>query len=176
VKKQFRQLQGVERYPQRPRISQQIATPLLIAAGLIGVPLAIGLARRATEDDTPAVPAVDPNTVYQMNHHIPGAGYYHVPFHAWFPIPYNTFQPGRGWYRGGQWRPTEQPVAAEEQEQQSSAAGIRSSATYGSGFRASSYPSPAAVQRVNSGATAHHASTTTRGGFGSSAHFGGFGS
>lgn len=160
-------------------MTQELKTPLLIAAGLIGVPLAIGLISRATrdEDDGWAAPTVDPNATYQMNHHLPGAGYYHVPFHAWFPFPYNTFQAGRGWYRGGQWRPTDQPAATEEEEQRRSGTGIRSSGTYGSGFRASSFPSPAAVQHANTGAAAHHASTTTRGGFGSSAHFSrGFGS
>ncbi len=42
--------------------------------------------------------------VYTNNFHIPGAGYYHAPFRAWYPFPYNHFdsQTQRYFY-GGQW-------------------------------------------------------------------------
>jgi hypothetical protein len=40
---------------------------------------------------------------YTNNHYVPGAGYYHAPYHAWFPFPYNSYSPGRGYYYGGNW-------------------------------------------------------------------------
>ena len=44
--------------------------------------------------------------VYVNDHHIPGAGYYHAPFRAWFPQPYNSYDPARKmFYHGGQWSP-----------------------------------------------------------------------
>jgi hypothetical protein len=37
---------------------------------------------------------------------IPGVGYYHAPFHAFFPQPYNFYDPTRKMYFfGGQWAP-----------------------------------------------------------------------
>lgn len=35
-----------------------------------------------------------------------GLGYYHAPYGAWFPMPYNSFRPGQGYYHGGQVTPT----------------------------------------------------------------------
>jgi hypothetical protein len=40
---------------------------------------------------------------YSSNHHIPGVGYYHAPFHAWFPNRYNQHDPSRGYYYDGRW-------------------------------------------------------------------------
>ena len=79
--------------------------------------------------------------VYTNNHYVPGVGYYHAPYHAWFPFPYNAYAPGRGYYYGGNWNayPSEQTVAA-------------------------SRPTPSAVSTAQ---TAHN-ETVRRGGFGSS--------
>lgn len=33
--------------------------------------------------------------------YVEGRGYYHAPFGAWYPHPYNFFAPGMGFYRGG---------------------------------------------------------------------------
>jgi hypothetical protein len=42
--------------------------------------------------------------VYPNNYYVPGAGYYHAPFCAWFPLPYNHFDPAkRQYFYGGQW-------------------------------------------------------------------------
>jgi hypothetical protein len=42
--------------------------------------------------------------VYTNNYYVPGAGYYHAPFCAWFPLPYNHFDPAkRQYFYGGQW-------------------------------------------------------------------------
>jgi hypothetical protein len=41
---------------------------------------------------------------YTNNFYIPGAGYYHAPFRAWYSLPYNHFDPqGRRYFYGGQW-------------------------------------------------------------------------
>jgi hypothetical protein len=42
--------------------------------------------------------------VYTNNFYIPGVGYYHAPFSAWYPLPYNHFDPAtKRFYYGGQW-------------------------------------------------------------------------
>lgn len=47
---------------------------------------------------------VTPNSYYTNDEHIPGAGYYHAPFRAFFAYPYNHFDPMRRMYfYGGQW-------------------------------------------------------------------------
>lgn len=51
-------------------------------------------------------PAVSTGAVFTNDFHIPGAGYYHAPFRAWYPLPYNYFDPQtRRYYYGGQWGP-----------------------------------------------------------------------
>ena len=47
------------------------------------------------------------SSVYTNNHTVAGVGYYHAPFRAWFPEPYNRFDPARRlYYQGGQWLPS----------------------------------------------------------------------
>lgn len=161
----------------RRRTSLEVITPLLVTAGLIGVPLAIGLSSHSDDDDddtqSPA-PTVDAGTAYPMNHFLPGAGYYHAPYHTWFPLPFNSYDATRGWYRGGQWRRAAQEDAAEQAEVarlNGLAARSSSSGTGGSFARMmTSRPDPAAVQRANVGAAAHHSANVIRGGFGHSSH------
>jgi hypothetical protein len=38
---------------------------------------------------------------YTNNHYVAGRGYYHAPYRAWYPFPYNYRDPGRGYYHGG---------------------------------------------------------------------------
>ncbi|MEY2880915.1 MAG: hypothetical protein RLZZ15_3295 [Verrucomicrobiota bacterium] len=171
------------------RTSSELRTPLLIAAGLIGVPLAIGLAYHASQPDddgdtegAPPAPSVNANTDYPMNHFLPGAGYYHAPYRSWFPFPFNYHDSGRGWFRGGQWQPTADATDAEKRAQSdprtsgfattttNSGGGVGAGARAGntSAFAPSSRPTPDAVQRANQGAATHHKSNIMRGGFGSS--------
>ncbi len=50
---------------------------------------------------------VSPKCVYTNNDYIPGVGYYHAPFRAWFPYPYNHFDPqSHRYFFGGQWSAT----------------------------------------------------------------------
>jgi hypothetical protein len=91
---------------------------------------------------------LSPDNVYTNNHYVHGAGYYHAPFHAWYPYPFNAFTPNRGYYYGGTWNasPDERAIMASK-------------------------PSPTAVSQA---VTAHktQAAATRRGGFGSSSRSG----
>jgi hypothetical protein len=41
------------------------------------------------------------------NDYVPGVGYYHAPYRAWFPLPYNHYDAQKhSYYYGGQWAPT----------------------------------------------------------------------
>ena len=42
---------------------------------------------------------------YPNNYYVPGAGYYHASYHAFFPFRYNYFDSSRGYYYGGTWSP-----------------------------------------------------------------------
>lgn len=49
-------------------------------------------------------PAIRTDNVYTNNFYVPGAGYYHAPFRAWYSLPYNHFDAQRQMYfYGGQW-------------------------------------------------------------------------
>jgi len=51
-------------------------------------------------------PAISAENVYTNNFYLPGAGYYHAPFCAWYPHPYNFYDPQkRLYFWGGGWRP-----------------------------------------------------------------------
>jgi hypothetical protein len=44
---------------------------------------------------------------YTNNFQVPGVGYYHAPFRAWYSLPYNHFDSvGQRYFYGGQWGPT----------------------------------------------------------------------
>jgi hypothetical protein len=52
-------------------------------------------------------PPLSAANVYTNDFYVPGAGYYHAPFSAWYPLPYNHFDPvQKQFYYGGQWRPS----------------------------------------------------------------------
>jgi hypothetical protein len=52
-------------------------------------------------------PRVTTESYYANNHFIKGAGYYHAPFRAFYPLPYNSFDGVRGaYYAGGNWNIT----------------------------------------------------------------------
>ncbi|HWB03430.1 MAG TPA: hypothetical protein VG796_10425 [Verrucomicrobiales bacterium] len=96
---------------------------------------------------------------YQNNHYVPGVGYYHAPFNAWFARPFNHYEPGMGYFAGGKWNGSPDN------------SGITSS-----------YPDLSTVSRVNSQwrsenpgvvASRKAAIATSRGGFGSSFRSGG---
>jgi hypothetical protein len=55
-----------------------------------------------TRREETAKPAKDPQTLTNDTY-IAGRGYYHSPFHGFFPFPYNYYSPGMGYYRGGRY-------------------------------------------------------------------------
>lgn len=51
-------------------------------------------------------PAISADNVYTNDFYLPGAGYYHAPFRAWYPYPYNHYDSrARLYFFGGQWGP-----------------------------------------------------------------------
>ncbi len=85
-----------------------------------------------------------------------GYGYWHAPYHSWFPYPYNSYWPGRGYYHGGVY--SERPYVSEV----NSSRPIYTSSTSGGGgtFRSGS----------TSSGSKSSASSISRGGFGSRGH------
>ena len=54
--------------------------------------------------DANAPAPVTGDCVYTNNYYVPGAGYYHAPFRAWYSLPYNHFDPqNERYFYGGQW-------------------------------------------------------------------------
>lgn len=66
-----------------------------------------GLSAGALNSCTPSLnrpPAVSAQNVYTNNFYLPGAGYYHAPYRAWFPLPYNHYDPEvQRYFHGGMW-------------------------------------------------------------------------
>src|SRR5262245_16561769 len=79
---------------------------LMISGALAG-----GAVGCSQSDDIVPVSA---DRTYTNNHYIPGVGYYHAPYHGWYPFPYNSYSPQRGYYYGGNWNayPDEQKETA----------------------------------------------------------------
>ena len=75
----------------RSRAIRLVLSGSLAGAGLVGC--------------GPEPPDVTSDNVYTNNHYVSGAGYYHAPYQAWYPRPYNYYVPGRGYYHGGSWTP-----------------------------------------------------------------------
>lgn len=66
-----------------------------------------GLSAGALSSCAPRVndgPRISPESVYANNQYLQGAGYYHAPFQAFYPQPYNYYDAARRkYYYGGQW-------------------------------------------------------------------------
>ncbi len=66
-----------------------------------------GLSAGALSGCSPDKPPISPAGVYTNNYYVPGVGFYHAPFCAWYALPYNHFDPQRKLYfYGGQWGPS----------------------------------------------------------------------
>ncbi len=72
---------------------------------------------------------------YTNNYYVPGAGYYHAPFRAWYSMPFNHYDAGNKLYfYGGNWGPApyqsitniSAPTAAAAQQARSQATVTRS--------------------------------------------------
>jgi hypothetical protein len=52
----------------------------------------------------PSKAPISSGSVYTNNFYVPGVGYYHAPFRAWYQIPYNYFDTNsQRYFYGGQW-------------------------------------------------------------------------
>jgi hypothetical protein len=99
------------------RRSKQVALVLLGTMGVVGGVVIWDAWRRAQPDapsptelpEAPSPPIASDRT-YQNNEFTPGVGYYHAPYHAWFPFPFNHHDPSRGYFAGGLWQAA--PLAA----------------------------------------------------------------
>lgn len=108
-----------------------------------------GLSVGALAGCDPTTPPVNTTGVFTNNHYVPGVGYYHAPYRAWYALRYNQFDTTSArYFHGGQW------AAAPHQ----SVINI-------------STPTAAAVQQV-----AAQRTEIRRGGFGSSSRHYGIGS
>ena len=154
---------GGRRQREQARASRDVKIYLLAAAGVIGLPMLMSMTQCSADDDTPPPPQVAADQTYANNSFLPGAGYYHAPFHAWFPFPYNQHD-ARGWYRGGQWR--DQPD--DRDPNQVTFGGSGGSHVGSSSFVGASRPTSEAVNQANRASSEHYASSIRRGGFGGS--------
>ena len=84
----------------RIRMNAGCVTIGVVAALVVGVPVIW----MACDDDD--VDPVNGSTTYVNNHYVPGVGYYHAPYMAFFPVRYNDFSPGQGYYYGGRYHQT----------------------------------------------------------------------
>ncbi|MBI3867354.1 MAG: hypothetical protein HY299_02400 [Verrucomicrobia bacterium] len=100
------------------------------------------------------VDAITTSESYTNNHHVQGVGYYHAPYHSWWPHPYNYYLPGRGYYHGGNW--SDQPHSSGLTSSQPTSSAARQAQTARSATSSSG-----------------HSSAISRGGFGGSSHSGG---
>jgi hypothetical protein len=50
------------------------------------------------------------------NTYVANRGYYHAPYHSWYPFPYNYYVPGAGYYHGGRYNPAphNSPVSSSQ--------------------------------------------------------------
>lgn len=110
------------------RRSHKVALVLLGTAGVVGAASIYDVWRRerdlaAASANAAAKPIAEDQT-YRNDEYIPGVGYYHAPFFAWFPYRFNHHDPARGYFAGGQWHP--QPAAAGMTQSRPSAPAVMS--------------------------------------------------
>lgn len=66
-----------------------------------------GLSVGALSGCGPSSGTVSTSNVFTNNHYVPGVGYYHAPYHAWYSLPYNHYDSQNArYFHGGQWAPT----------------------------------------------------------------------
>ena len=52
-----------------------------------------GLSAGALSGCGPQSVPITQDCVYTNNYYVPGVGYYHAPFRAWYVLPYNHYDP-----------------------------------------------------------------------------------
>jgi len=66
-----------------------------------------------SQSGLPGPVRISSRSVYVNDFYVPGVGYYHAPFHRFFPIQYNAYDTRtKKYYFGGQWAdaPIQSPV------------------------------------------------------------------
>jgi uncharacterized membrane protein YgcG len=82
----------------RPRQRRSRRISLLLSGALAaGMLTSMTGCAQDDQDQDPNQQPIANNTFVQ------GRGYYHAGFHAWYPYPFNFFDPMRGYYYGGGW-------------------------------------------------------------------------
>ncbi len=116
---------------------------LLLLGTLAGIPFT------GCDQGQESWPPLSAENTYTNNYHVPGHGYYHAPYHGWYSFPYNYYEPGRGYFHGGNWtsQRNESPELA-------------------------SRPNAESVSRINQSRSNSTSHSTTRHGFGGSSRHG----
>ena len=88
----------------------------MIIGGLVFILIAVAIVNAfrygfGSAADTRVI--VLPDVRYPDNHHVPGVGYYHAAFGRWYPLPWNEFREGKGFYYGGEWHADPAPATPE---------------------------------------------------------------
>ena len=90
-------------HPGDRRRSASVTFNATTAASIVGAGLLLG----GCDDTRPLPPppraVVSSAHAYTNDDYIPGLGYYHAPYHAWFPHRYNEHDADMGYYYNGRW-------------------------------------------------------------------------
>ncbi len=153
---------------------------MLLLSGALATGLGLG---GCSDSNPPPAPgqawngmalADDNNQDQQNNAYVPGLGYYHTPFHSWYPFPFNFHRPDRGYYYGGVWHPNSYVGPVPASSRPSAAGWMRARSLLG--YHGGSGGAGSGGGFAGFSAFGGHASgSVTRGGFGSSAASHGFG-
>jgi hypothetical protein len=106
------------------------------------VTLVISGALLAGCDDSTDERSYDGGQMLTNNAYSPGHGYWHAPYHDWYPYPYNYYLPGRGYYHGGIFTEAPHESAITASRPAGFSAGSRSASTVsrgGFGFSGSAH-------------------------------------
>lgn len=85
----------------------------LVGTAVVGGTAVTALRSRSKQEDdwgSTSLPSpsrgVPSNPTYPNDYFVKGLGYYHAPFHAFYPNRFNFHDDAQGYYYGGSWHPT----------------------------------------------------------------------
>ena len=182
------------------RRSKRIALVLLGTLGVVGGVAAWDAWQKARPAAAPQPsPSPVPTPIsavqtYANNDFIPDVGYYHAPYHSWFPFPFNHYDSSRGYFAGGLWHAV--PLVLSMMNSQPSPAAVTSAlaarqdaerarpgtsgfagtrSTSGSSSSSFSRSMPSASPSSTPSSKPSSPPSIQRGGFGGSSHLSGSG-
>ncbi len=119
--------------------------------------------RRAEDDDwgsssrrSSGSQAERADPVYPNDYYVAALGYYHAPFHNFYPERYNAHDEAKGWYYAGSWHPTES-ISSITTSTPAPEVLARLRQLMGSGTVADEYPNNAYVPGMGYYHASHHA-------------------